>query len=37
MRYQIVKEPMAILDIQLDKGESITAEAGCNGIHEGRY
>jgi uncharacterized protein (TIGR00266 family) len=29
MRYQIVKEPMAILDIQLDKGESITVEAGA--------
>ena len=29
MRYQIVKEPMAILDIQLDKGEEITAEAGA--------
>lgn len=29
MRYQIVKEPMAMLDIQLDKGESITGEAGA--------
>ena len=28
MQYQILKEPMAILDIQLEKGESITAEAG---------
>lgn len=29
MQYQILKEPMAILDIHLDNGETITAEAGA--------
>jgi len=28
MQYQILKEPMAILDIQLSSGEKITAESG---------
>jgi Mitochondrial biogenesis AIM24 len=29
MQYQILKEPMAILDIHLDNAETITAEAGA--------
>jgi len=29
MQYQILKEPMAILDIQLNNSETITAEAGA--------
>jgi uncharacterized protein (TIGR00266 family) len=29
MQYQILKEPMAILDIQLNSGEKITAESGA--------
>jgi uncharacterized protein (AIM24 family) len=29
MQYKILKEPMAILDIHLDKSETITAEAGA--------
>ena len=29
MQYQILKEPMAILDIHLDNGETITPEAGA--------
>ena len=29
MQYQILKEPMAILDIQMSSGEKITAESGA--------
>ena len=29
MQFQILKEPMAILDIQMDGGEKITAESGA--------
>lgn len=29
MQYQILKEPMAILDIQMNSGEKITAESGA--------
>src|SRR5687768_7191347 len=29
MQYQILKEPMAILDVQLNAGETITAESGA--------
>jgi uncharacterized protein (TIGR00266 family) len=29
MQYQILKEPMAILDVQMSSGEKITAEAGA--------
>jgi hypothetical protein len=29
MQYQILKEPMAMLDIHLDNAETITAEAGA--------
>ena len=29
MQYQILKEPMAILDVQLNAGEKITAESGA--------
>ncbi|MCI0559830.1 MAG: TIGR00266 family protein [Nitrososphaera sp.] len=29
MRFQILKEPMAILDVHLDSGEKITAESGA--------
>ena len=29
MQYQILKEPMAILDVQMISGEKITAESGA--------
>ena len=29
MQYQILKEPMAILDVQMSSGEKITAESGA--------
>lgn len=29
MQYEILKEPMAMLEIQLNKDEQITAEAGA--------
>ena len=29
MQYQILKEPMALLDVQLNAGEKITAESGA--------
>jgi uncharacterized protein (AIM24 family) len=29
MQYQILKEPMSMLEIQLNKEEEITAEAGA--------
>jgi len=29
MQYQILKEPMAILDIQMRSSEKITAESGA--------
>lgn len=29
MKYKILKEPMAMLEIQLNKDEQITAEAGA--------
>ena len=29
MHYQILKEPMAMLEVQLNKEEQLTAEAGA--------
>jgi uncharacterized protein (AIM24 family) len=29
MRYEIVKEPMALLEVQMSSGEKITTESGA--------
>lgn len=36
IQYQIVKEAMALLDVQLTSGENLIAESGGRGLHERR-
>ena len=36
MEYDIVKNPMGLIEFTLNQGEKVTAEARCNGLHSGK-